>query len=144
MLNLFYLSFHLKSGVKRFCKSFHLKSGRKTILQIVSFEIRRKTILQIVLSTGQFDPQQKVNHLFFVIGKAVGIEFFRNGRVFDLLFFVLFQIPLQSRISRSKSFKQTGLKAVPECKNCIFARLCGPVPGAKMQFLHSSANFSIY
>ncbi len=24
-----------------------------------------------------------------------------------------------------------------------FARLCGPVPGAKMQFLHSSANFSI-
>ncbi len=34
-------------------------------------------------------------------------------------------------ISRSKSFKRTGLKAVPECKNCIFVRLCGPVPGCK-------------
>jgi hypothetical protein len=27
------------------------------------------------------DPQQQVDHLFLVIGKAVGVEFLRNGRV---------------------------------------------------------------
>ena len=38
---------------------------------------------------------QQVDDFLFVVGKAVGVELFADGRVFGLLFFVLVENPFQ-------------------------------------------------
>ncbi len=55
------------------------------------------------------DPLFKDNH-------RINTDFFTRDRKLSFVLLILLNI------SRSKSFKQTGLKAIPECKNCIFVR----------------------
>jgi len=39
--------------------------------------------------------RNEVDHLFFVIGEAIGVEFLADGRVFRRLFLVLIEYPFQ-------------------------------------------------
>ncbi len=50
------------------------------------------------LYTDRGHTHQQVDHLFLVIGKAIGIELLRNGEVFGFLLFVAFENPFQRRI----------------------------------------------